>query len=410
MENEQPNYYDEYEIDLREYIMLLWDNKFFIGGLVILAIIAAFLFSTLVISPQYESEAIILAPDFRMLSGNEISKEEYISFLTGDLVLKNMLEMVNQGRKEEEKITGQSLLNRLSYNLNKDTNQIEFSFQFNDPEKTSTLLNEWINKFITRVENYISEKNNSYYENIKIKATNDYQDYQSALKELKSFESNNNLNLLRKNLSSKGNNLINLNSDIIDISNKIDATEKELEYIHSRLEKTEQYLIRKNIISDEFLQKIRAVNSQQELINLLSTEEEFLNPEYQNLINREISLSTSITSRKNNLENYLSDKENLIKELDELQKRISSLSEEKTLIEDNLSNIKSTYQNSNNKLNALEQSSVELVYDISVLSSAKTPESSVSPNTRLNIAIAAVLALMLAVFIVFFKEFMKEDK
>ncbi|PUU89985.1 MAG: hypothetical protein CI948_1718, partial [Halanaerobium sp.] len=31
------------------------------------------------------------------------------------------------------------------------------------------------------------------------------------------------------------------------------------------------------------------------------------------------------------------------------------------------------------------------------------------PNTKLNVAIAAVLGLMLAVFIVFFKEFMKEE-
>ncbi|KXS48090.1 MAG: lipopolysaccharide biosynthesis protein, partial [Halanaerobium sp. T82-1] len=37
------------------------------------------------------------------------------------------------------------------------------------------------------------------------------------------------------------------------------------------------------------------------------------------------------------------------------------------------------------------------------------PEDPVSPNTKLNVAIAAVLGLMLAVFIVFFKEFMKEE-
>ncbi|KXS50342.1 MAG: hypothetical protein AWL62_166, partial [Halanaerobium sp. T82-1] len=29
--NNGPEYYDEYEIDLREYIILLWNNKLFIG-------------------------------------------------------------------------------------------------------------------------------------------------------------------------------------------------------------------------------------------------------------------------------------------------------------------------------------------------------------------------------------------
>jgi LPS O-antigen subunit length determinant protein (WzzB/FepE family) len=58
MEREQhPNYYDEYEIDLREYILLLWKNKFFIGGLVILAVIAAFLVSSYYMAPTYETKA-----------------------------------------------------------------------------------------------------------------------------------------------------------------------------------------------------------------------------------------------------------------------------------------------------------------------------------------------------------------
>ncbi|MGM0500180.1 MAG: Wzz/FepE/Etk N-terminal domain-containing protein, partial [Bacillota bacterium] len=44
--NNGPDYYDEYEIDLREYIMLLWDNKFFIGGLVVLAVLISYVYST----------------------------------------------------------------------------------------------------------------------------------------------------------------------------------------------------------------------------------------------------------------------------------------------------------------------------------------------------------------------------
>lgn len=409
MENEQqPNYYDEYEIDLREYIILLWNNKFFIGGLVILAIMVSYLFSTMFISPQYESEASILAPEFTLLNGNEISKEEYISFLTGDVVLEDILEIVNQDRSEEE-ITSQSLLDRLSYNLDENTNQIGFSFQSNNPEETNRVLNEWVNSFINRVESYITDKNDSYYENIQTKATSDYQEYQSDLENLKQFESDNNLNLLNKKLSSKENKLISLDSDIIDVRNELDAAEDELGYVNSRLETTEQYLIRKNLISDEFLQKIQAVNSEQELINLLNTEEEFLNPAYKNLVNREISLSTNITSRKNNLENYLDNREVLAEEIDDLQNRISSFSQEKLLIENNLANSKSAYQDSNEKLNSLEQELVELEYEITVLSSPKTPENPISPNTKLNVAIAAVLALMLAVFIVFFKEFMKEE-
>ena len=61
------NYYDEYEIDLREYIMLLWENKLFIGGLVILAVIVAFLASHFIMSPSYETKARIQLSNYEGL-------------------------------------------------------------------------------------------------------------------------------------------------------------------------------------------------------------------------------------------------------------------------------------------------------------------------------------------------------
>ncbi|MFW6000974.1 MAG: Wzz/FepE/Etk N-terminal domain-containing protein, partial [Halanaerobium sp.] len=45
-ENYKQEYYDEYEIDLREYILLIWDHKWFITAFVVLAVLAAFVFSS----------------------------------------------------------------------------------------------------------------------------------------------------------------------------------------------------------------------------------------------------------------------------------------------------------------------------------------------------------------------------
>jgi uncharacterized protein involved in exopolysaccharide biosynthesis len=44
---------------------------------------------------------------------------------------------------------------------------------------------------------------------------------------------------------------------------------------------------------------------------------------------------------------------------------------------------------------------------LEVISAPYLPENPVSPNTKLNIAIAGILGLMLAIFIVFLKEFIK---
>jgi uncharacterized protein involved in exopolysaccharide biosynthesis len=55
------------------------------------------------------------------------------------------------------------------------------------------------------------------------------------------------------------------------------------------------------------------------------------------------------------------------------------------------------------------ESELENFYPLEVLDAPYLPENPTSPNIKLNVAIAAVLALMLAVFIIFFREFMKEE-
>lgn len=55
--------YDEYEIDLREYIMLLWKKKWVIIGLVVIAMIAAWAVSTFFMGETYETEATLRMTD-----------------------------------------------------------------------------------------------------------------------------------------------------------------------------------------------------------------------------------------------------------------------------------------------------------------------------------------------------------
>ncbi|MGM0548659.1 MAG: GumC family protein [Bacillota bacterium] len=409
MEKEpQPNYYDEYEIDLREYIMLLWDHKFFIGGIVVLAIIISFLYSSFLVEPVYESEADILAPNFTLLDQSRISKKEYISFLTSDTVIDNVKNMINQSETDEQ-LTTQNLLDSLDYKLNEENDQIKFSFQFNNREQTRKILAEWLSSFVNRVHKYIKNRNDSYYTHIEDKANNDYNDYKLWLDKKTDFFSENNLTLAAKDLAKKENKIVDLSAKIIDLEDKITSSKKELTYIDSRLEKTDLYLIRKNLINQESLQKLKAINQNQKLINLLNTEEEFLNPEYQKLINKSIDLSTNLIYMEDNLANYKNSKAKLEKESEKLQKSISSLKRERTIVEDKLENKKSNYKTSNKKVSSLDQDIVENDYQITILSAPKTPENKVSPNLKLNMAIAAVLGLMLAVFIVFFKEFMKEE-
>ncbi|RQD70026.1 MAG: hypothetical protein D5S01_10635 [Halanaerobium sp. MSAO_Bac5] len=407
--NGAPQYYDEYEIDLREYIMLLWNKKWFIAGFVIIVVMGAFVFSSFVLSTEYESEASILAPEIELLNNQNLNKESYITFLTSDIVLTEIQNYINQNRTEENEISQQGLLNRLTYELSDNTDQIDFVFQFHESEKTSLILEEWLDIYIAYVDEYVEEQNNIHFASIQNKIDEDFSAYNSILNELTKFKAENNLSLLNKDLTSKENTVISLNSEIIELRRNLDSDKIELDYIKGRKENTEQYMVKRNIISDEFLQKLEVINDNQELIKLLNTEEEFLNPAYERLLIKEINLSTAINSNKTKIDSIEKDIENLNEDIIKLQTKISTLSEKELMLEEQLSEAKEDYQNSNTELSSLRQQLAENNYEITIIVSSTEPDNPVSPNTKLNMAIAAVLALMLAVFVIFFIEFMKED-
>ncbi|MFW5791001.1 MAG: Wzz/FepE/Etk N-terminal domain-containing protein [Bacillota bacterium] len=60
---QENNTYDEYEIDLREYIMLLWNKKWLIIGLVVIAMVAAWAVSSFLMGETYETEVTLRMTD-----------------------------------------------------------------------------------------------------------------------------------------------------------------------------------------------------------------------------------------------------------------------------------------------------------------------------------------------------------
>lgn len=154
MEKEpQPNYYDEYEIDLREYIMLLWDNKFFIGGLVVLAVIAAFVFSSFVISPQYETKARIQLSNYEGLYSEP---DTAVQLLSSTGLMKRV--MSDLGVEISASKLNSYINNNLNVNQIGDTSIISIAVKNEEPELTFDITEDIINNF--------ENDSNEYFQNI----------------------------------------------------------------------------------------------------------------------------------------------------------------------------------------------------------------------------------------------------
>ena len=167
MEREQhPNYYDEYEIDLREYILLLWENKFFIGGLVILAVIAAFLVSSYFMAPTYETKAKIQLSNYEGLYSNP---DTAVQLLSSTGLMQKVMEA------EDFDLSAASLNSYINNNLTvsqiNNTSIISITVKNNEPQLTMDVAAGLIDNF--------EEDSNQYFEK---KLEND-REYISSLKE-----------------------------------------------------------------------------------------------------------------------------------------------------------------------------------------------------------------------------------
>lgn len=275
MEREpQQNYYDEYEIDLREYIMLLWDNKFFIVGLTVLAIIIAFLASNFFMAPSYETKARIQLSNYEGLYSEP---DTAVQLLSSTGLMQNV--MSDLGVEMSAANLNSYINSNLTVSQIGDTSIISITVKNNEPQLTLNIAEGIINNF--------KSDSNQYFQD-KIEKDKEY--------------------------------IADLKADLEDINSSLESN---------------QELIDESRNSGDL-----------ETISLLIQENSSLQ-------NSRRSLRREIEAKESELLNF---------------------------------------------------------YSLEILDAPYMPENQVSPNTKLNVAIAAVLGLMLAVFIVFFKEFMKEDE
>lgn len=281
-ENYKQEYYDEYEIDLREYILLIWDHKWFITAFVVLAVLAAFVFSSYFIEPVYKVESTVRFANTEGIYSETESMNQFI---------------------QSEEITD-PVLNRMD------------------------LPQSFFKSLETEI---ISE----------LKLTE--QGMQGAV-----------------------------HGGII----KITAEADDAENLHQAVE---NILVDFKDQSDNYYDGV--LNDKEEQLSELKEQ-----------LRRSEQKSEKIEDMLNEIDDFNIDQAYLF----------TSLNDQLSRLEDSRREYKKEIQSLEREINDHR--------NFQILNQPNTPENPVSPNIKLNTAIAAVLAFMLAVFIIFFKEFMKEDE
>jgi len=443
MENQQ---YDE--ISIKELIEVLLKGKKIITGITIITLLFAFVYSFYVQKPAYESKTTLLATNVtaKVTDTNIENMEDYINNLSVQSL--NTLETYKQQIKSPEVLSNvikslkldneiytiDSLMRMINVSIIKDTNLIEITVKSGSPKMSEEVANSVATSFVNFVNDINKSKVDQSLEFLKVrvdeqgvKLEDAMKKYEQFLKDNESIETvKNEIEIIlgeQKKYQVKLEALdINYETDILNNDLSIKNTENKLNVVKKVLNTVDEKLVvSKNVLGNDILREVLSESgiSLNELANI-NLQEESYNENYLSLMSQKnnliIQLQGFIDSR-----NIIDDRYNREKELNNnkfnevteklgvLQIKYAEMNHNNQLLNNEISNARKTYELLLNKYNEMKITESVKAGEMNLVinSTAYASVNPVSPNKKLNLAIALVLGLMIGVFVVFFMNMWK---
>src|SRR5690554_1368249 len=444
------------EIDLREYIVLLWAKKWLIIILVVIAAVVGYFYSqqmtriyqtsTLVMVKEDSGVSDIFSSQFSFVSGGGNKIANYTEIIKSRNILKKVITELNLRDEESaELISPESLRDSISINGNRDTNLINITVTYKDPVIARDIANKLVEVFINENQdlNRTDLKNASEFINTQLAKV---QEELAVLEQnMLEFKEENQVILPDENMKNTLNRLTQLESNRTEALFELEEARLSLNEYRAYLEKEEQQIVSSKTISSNPLitqnrsrlveleiklaglreiytekhpEVIRVKREMEELnkslesqvSELVSSRSETRNPLYQNLRERVITLENSIITA----EARITALDDLIASITEELGKLPEKELELTRFQREARVAENLYTILMEKRSELQIQEAMQSSDIAVIDPAVVKETPIKPRVKLNVLIAVFLAAILAVFIIFFMEYMdnriKEEK
>ncbi len=426
----QPNIEQYDEISVRELIETLLKQKKIIIGITAISVLISFIASFFFIKPVYEAKTVLMASQVtdrvratQRTDGvegilNSIAEYPQLTIETYRQQIKNPIileEIIEELELEEKNITRINLESMIGLETIKDTNLIAIKVKSSDKELATKIANTLSNKFTDFISNMIKEQAEKSSGVISNQFQIERGKLDQVLLEYKNFLSQpNSVKELEKEVESKLSLLTEYKTDLTtekvleqQLRAKINQAEKELKTTPEKIE------LKKSLLEEAFMAEVVNENTNETRDSLfdISISVEEKNDNY-------YSLKFTISDFKISLAESLAKQQNLAKEIEKAQKELKSLQgalaekqHEERIIIRKIEFAQSTYDSFNKKLEESRIAQSWAIEDSSIIvvNPAVTPINPVSPNKKLNVAIAGVLGIMLGTFIAFFREYWENN-
>lgn len=411
----------EEEISLKELIQTLWRGKYLIIGITVIAMLISGILSFFVISPTYEATASMMASPINtnlnqgQQNANNISElldtltatpqmnvDSYKSMITSPEVINSVIKELNLDPK---KYTLESLTDSITLETVQNTNLILIKVKDKDPKMAADIANSLSKNFVSFVNQKVSEQASKTATVLKQQGEAEAQRLDEAMTKLKEFLSQpRSVDELQSEVTAKIMQITDNKGKLSEAKIQEEALIASLNSARGQINDTPQTI--------KVSQAIEGQESGSVLnLNGLKVNGEVANPAYSNLLDKINKLETKLAqvrAQKSALQESIDASQ---KELNSLQLELAEKKYQYDKINNELTMAKNGYEAFQQKYQETSIASSSQIGEASIIqvSSAIPPDEPVSPRKLLNIAIAAVLGLMVGVFAVFFMAYWNSE-
>ncbi len=415
-------------IDLRQYIRILSKWKWLIIMLAATAVITSGIISFFVLSPVYQSKTILMVTqggsdkqtvqrtgdDLESVVGTlsrlpEITINSYV----GQLKNLALLEKVVQELKlEKGQISAAGLAGMIEAKAVKDTNLIEISVNNTDPKLATTIANTLSQEFL----GFISQKNQEQMTRsvgfLEKQVKTEGENLRKATEALKTFQAQpQNVTLLDKEVESKSQLLTNYQSQLIQAQIDYDQTLAGKGMLEKSLAQTPKIITINKALTDEPAVKQLAEDAKVTQGNTkLTVKSEEINPAFLTLVQQLDVKNVALAEKKAQVDTTKKVVDQLQIDIRKLQSTLAKKRINQTQLEREADRLEKTYALlSEKKTQTQIAKSIDLgSTSLLIVSEAYEPAGPVKPNKKMNIAIAGILGVMLAVGLAFLLEYLND--
>lgn len=415
---------EEYEIDLRDYVRVIWEKKWVVAAVFMAAVLVALVIS-LVLPPQYQTETkLLITPSLsERLSTTEkegasspslvettLSAEIYKSLALANDLLKSVIDALNAAGSNKFSI--ESLKEMMKPSVQKDERfpLLVMNVKGSNPQQIKAISDTWAELFIERNAELLSTTTAQSFEFIAQQFEGVRKSLIAKEEEQVRYKQQNPLETLESELKV-------LKAKYEDFLSRLQSKRLELIEKSAKLSSLEvalknepQFLEVQGSISRDTLFLLLGLNPKQEHLEdlpKLTFTDQLLNGLYTSLKDQLNEAGVAVGTLQQEV-GYLAEKTSEFRK--EIEAKAAKTVEIKLALEQfdrEISILKETFKFLSGKLQEARIAKEERLKSIKVVEAAVVPEVPIGPDKGLNVLIAGVLGLFVGVLAAFFWRYLE---